>query len=310
MRLRINKFSKLLGLIIAISTLTSNNLLSQVNIHVLGVTQDAGRPQAGCTKPCCINDIGELRPHIKRTCLGITLHNNNSILIEATPDLTSQWDLLSKLNNDISPNSILITHAHIGHYTGLIYLGREAMNTNNISVFSGPRFIDFIKNNGPWDQLVNLNNIELTGINEERSIRFSELTIRALKVPHRDEYSETYGYLFKGEIKTLLFIPDIDKWSKWNISIDSLVKTVDYALLDGTFYGQSELPNRDMSEVPHPFVSESMDQWEKWDAIQKSKVYFIHFNHSNPLLNRQSEEFVNVLKKGFNIAETGMSFEL
>jgi pyrroloquinoline quinone biosynthesis protein B len=310
MRPIINKFCKPLGLIIAISTLSSNNLLSQVTVHVLGIAQDAGRPQAGCKKICCVNDMGELRPPIKRTCLGVTLSDNNSLLIEATPDLTSQWSLLSKLNNDISPNSILITHAHVGHYTGLINLGREAMNTKKIDVFSGPRFIDFIKNNGPWDQLVKLNNIKLTGINEDESIQFSELKIRALKVPHRDEYSETYGYLFEGKIKTLLFIPDIDKWSKWDISIDSLIRKVDYALLDGTFYGQSELPNRDMSEIPHPFVSESIEQWEKWDASEKTKVYFIHFNHSNPLINRQSNEFINVLKKGFHMAKTGMSFEL
>ena len=62
MRPIINKFCKPLGLIIAISTLSSNNLLSQVTIHVLGIAQDAGRPQAGCKKICCVNDMGELRP--------------------------------------------------------------------------------------------------------------------------------------------------------------------------------------------------------------------------------------------------------
>ena len=310
MKMKINKFSKLLRIFIVLSTLTSNRLICQVSIHVLGIAQDAGRPQAGCTKACCVDAYGDHLPSSLRTSLGITLPDSNAILVEATPDLTAQWSHLSKLNNNISPNTILVTHAHIGHYTGLINLGREAMNTNNIDVFSGPRFTNFLKNNGPWSQLVEFNNIHLRKFNEKQSIHFSELKIRALKVPHRDEYSETYGYLFEGKTKTLLFIPDIDKWAKWKIDIDSLIKTVNYALLDGTFYGQSELPNRNLSEIPHPFVSESIKQWENWEAKEKAKVFFIHFNHSNRLFDSRSKEYLYVYEKGFNIAATGMRFEL
>lgn len=304
------QFIQLLIIFAVTSISTSNPLFAQAHVHVLGVAQDAGRPQAGCRKTCCVDKFGKSRPNAMSTSLGITLPDNNSILVEATPDLTNQWNLLNRLNNNISPNAIFITHAHIGHYSGLIHLGREAMNTSNILVYGGPRLTSFLKNNGPWGQLVELNNIRLKSINENQQISFIGLTVKALKVPHRDEYSETFGYVFQGKSKTLLFIPDIDKWSKWNINMDSLIKTVDYALLDGTFFGQSELPGRNMSEIPHPFVSESIKKWRKWRTSEKAKVYFIHMNHSNPLFNIKSEEYETIYNEGFNVAVTGMSFTL
>ena len=67
-------------------------------------------------------------------------------------------------------------------------------------------------------------------------------------VPHRDEFSETVGFEIKGENKTAVFIPDIDKWSKWNSDLKELIKRVDYAFLDATFYKNGEIPSRDMSE--------------------------------------------------------------
>lgn len=299
-----------LSIILFLSFFLTPILKAQVEIHVLGISQDAGRPQVGCNKTCCLDSLGIPLPYEMPSCLGITLPDSSSILVEATPSLSKQWNTLSKLNHDLAPEKIFITHAHIGHYSGLMYLGREAMNCNNIDIYGGQRFTNFIKNNGPWDQLVNLKNIRLKKVNEKQKIEIGDLIIQALKVPHRDEYSETYGYIFNGKNKSLLFIPDIDKWAKWHHDIDSIIQTVDYALLDGTFYDQSELPNRDMSQIPHPFVSESIDQWKLWSTDKKNKIYFIHLNHSNPLFNKNSKEYSQVKQQGFNIAETGMKFIL
>ena len=81
--------------------------------------------------------------------------------------------------------NIFITHAHIGHYTGLMYFGREALGSKGIKVNVLPRMYDFINLNGPWSQLVNLENIALNKINFRDTIEIRpNLTVVPIKVSH------------------------------------------------------------------------------------------------------------------------------
>ena len=65
-----------------------------------------------------------------------------------------------------------------------------------------------------------------------------------------------------------------------------------------------------MREVPHPFVSESIQLFSSLPSTEKSKVVFIHFNHTNPLLKKESAEKKNVKQDGFDVAAEGMLIEL
>jgi pyrroloquinoline quinone biosynthesis protein B len=279
-------------------------------IVVLGVAQDAGYPQLGCNKECCkaVYDSKEKKKHVVSLAL---VNNADSTyhLFEATPDITQQLASLQShlIKKNFAPSSVFITHAHIGHYTGLIYFGREAMNSSAIPVYTLPGLDSFLRSNGPWTQLTALNNIELRKLKADSALSLSSnIQITALQVPHRDEFSETAGFIIETKSKKLLFIPDIDKWSKWNRNIIELIQQVDYALLDATFYKDGELPNRNMSEVPHPFVQESMELFKDMRAADKQKIYFIHFNHTNPLLKTKSSAADEVKQKGFNIATEGL----
>jgi pyrroloquinoline quinone biosynthesis protein B len=172
------------------------------------------------------------------------------------------------------------------------------------------RMFDFLSNNGPWDQLIKLENIALQKIQNELTIKLnSRISITPILVPHRDEYSETVCYLVSTMKKKILYIPDIDKWHLWDKNIKEMVNIVDYALLDGTFYKDGEL-NRDMSEIPHPFVKESMNLFLDLSKQNKQKVYFTHLNHTNPLLIQNSNEQLEVKKLGFNFAQDNLILEL
>jgi pyrroloquinoline quinone biosynthesis protein B len=216
----------------------------------------------------------------------------------------------SKTATDL-PDGIFLTHAHIGHYTGLMYLGKEAMNAKQLPVYAMPKMKTFLEQNGPWSQLVNQKNILIQPIAENKAITLGDgVSVTPLLVPHRDEYSETVGYLISGPRKKLLFIPDIDKWEKWNQDINTLISKVDYALIDATFFDATEINNRPISEIPHPFVIESMERFKYMTIRDKKKIYFIHFNHTNPLLNINSDASQKILKAGFNIAIQGNIFPL
>ena len=282
-------------------------------IYILGVAQDAGFPQAGCYKPHCMPGWNDPEKKINVTSLGlIDPTSKKKYIFEATPNFPEQLFLLEQEapSDDFSLNGIFITHAHIGHYTGLMYLGREAIGAKGLPVYVMPKMEQYLRENGPWSQLIALNNISLMPLRNDRSEVLNNLKVTPFLVPHRDEFSETVGYSIQGPKKTALFIPDINKWSQWKENILERIQLVDYALIDATFYDNNELPGRDMSKIPHPFVVETMATLSLLPREQREKVWFIHMNHTNPLLNSNSDQAKGVRAQGFNIASTGLRLKL
>jgi len=275
-------------------------------IVVLGIAQDAGYPQAGCNKDCC-NEAWD-NPSKRRnvSCLSLVDPiSKEQWLFDATPDIKFQLQLLENKSEINNLSGLFLTHAHIGHYTGLMHLGREVMGCEKLPVYCMQRMQDFIKNNAPWNQLVKIENIDLKLLKNDSTIRLNErINVTPFLVPHRDEYSETVGYKITANKKKLIFIPDINKWEQWDKDIREIIKNIDYAFLDATFYKNGEL-DRDMSEIPHPFVEESMMLFNNLKETEKEKIYFIHFNHTNPLLIKGSNAQEEVITRGFNIAEEG-----
>ena len=289
------------------------NKPNDVILKVLGTIQDGGIAHMGCNKVCCLKYFKNNTFRVGVSSLGISnLKNETNYLIDATPNINHQLKALIGTSNPSEKlNGIFLTHAHMGHYSGLLNFGREAMNSKNIPLYLMPRFYNFIQDNGPWNQLVKLENVMLKRIYDREKITLeSNLSITPIQVPHRDEYSETVGFLIEGNTKSALYIPDIDKWEKWNNSIVELIKNVDYAFLDGTFYDEKEVNNRDISEIPHPFIIESLKLFNPLDKSEKNKIYFIHLNHTNPLLNSDSSEYNRVIREGFNVADPNMEFFL
>jgi len=277
-------------------------------IMVLGVAQDGGYPHMGCEKNCC--KMAWKDEKLRRNVVSLALVDPKTKkwwLFEATPDIKAQLqDFRTKTHEAYPylPEGVFLTHAHIGHYTGLMEFGREVMATHYLKVYVLPKFKTFLIQNGPWSQLVNLKNINLIELKANDPIDVAENKITAFTVPHRDEYSETAGFKIETPTKKYLFIPDVDKWSKWDKSIIEEVKKVDIAMLDATFYTNAELGNRPISEVPHPLVGETEALFDRENITLKSKIFFIHFNHTNPLLWDQDTQ-ETLIKNGFNFAKQG-----
>ena len=284
----------------------------QPYILTLGIAQDGGYPHLGCTKQCC--NQAWLNDSMKRGVVCLALVDPSSKkwwLFEATPDIKEQLHYFQSLTHGqypFLPEGIFVTHAHIGHYTGLMELGREVMSTRNVPVFALPKMKAFLETNGPWSQLVTLGNIVLPVVKADSPVFITpDISVTAFTVPHRDEYSETAGFRIETRKMKYLFIPDINKWDKWDRNIVEEVKKVDIAFIDATFYEPGELPGRNMATVPHPFVTETMHLFEQEPAEVKAKVCFIHFNHTNPLMWDIAKRH-EVEKKGFKVAAQGIKY--
>lgn len=284
-------------------------------VVVLGVAQDGGVPHAGCEKACCREAWADANLRRRVSCLAIVDPSSGERwMIEATPDFAAQLHLLDQITADSTREAlqgILLTHGHIGHYSGLMQLGREVMGTRQVPVYAMPRMFDFLSRNGPWEQLVRLQNVTLQAMSDGIPMALNQrITVIPFLVPHRDEYTETAGFRIVGPQRSALFIPDIDKWEKWDKRIEDLIASADVAFLDGTFYAEGEIPGRDMSEIPHPFIVESIRRFSALPAAERAKVRFIHLNHTNPALRAKSAAVQEIIKSGFHVAQEGERFEL
>ena len=289
-------------------------------VLVLGTAQDAGLPQLACRCEAC--EEARSDPACARGASSLLLVDPASgrrWLFDASPDLPEQ---LERARGHGGPaegvtgrpalfDGVFLTHAHIGHYTGLMYLGREAYGSETTPVHVTPRLAEFLSTNGPWDQLVEQGRIELEVMAPGSHVELGGgLSVESMRVPHRDEYSDTVAYRIVGPRRSVLYLPDIDKWARWHRSLEEELGRVDLALIDGTFYSGAELPGRDMSEIPHPFIVETLARLAAAPRALRERVVFTHLNHSNPAADASSEAAAAVRASGASVAVEGARYEL
>lgn len=282
---------------------------------VLGTAQDGGYPQAGCAKECCRPAWQDFSQRRFVSCLAVVdPESNQRWMFDCTPDFRDQLRLLDGVAPSDSPvllDGILPTHAHIGHYTGLMHLGREVLGAGAVPVYAMPRMKYFLESNGPWSQLVELKQIDVRRLSAGQRLTLNpRVVVTPIQVPHRDEFSETVGFKVEGPSRSVLYLPDIDKWERWELSVESVLAGVDLAFLDGTFMDQNELPGRDMAEIPHPLIRESLQRFAALPTKEKAKIRFIHLNHSNPALKAGSASQREIRRAGMGLAEQGARHRL
>jgi len=285
----------------------------------LGTVQDGGLPHAGCRCERC--EAARRDPRLARrvASLAVVLPASRKVyLVDATPDVERQLAALAPLRQapagrvDRQPvDGVLLTHAHIGHYLGLAHFGFEVLNTRGLPVWATPRMARFLSDNGPWDQLVRLGNVELRPVEPGGTIELGDgVRATSLAVPHRDEYSDTVAYLFRGPRRSLLYVPDTDSWARWQRPLPEVLAGVDVALVDGTFYSPEELPGREVTKIGHPLITETMGLLGEAVRAGRLRVVFTHLNHSNPGLDAHSAARRALEGRGFAVLAEGDEFEL
>jgi len=202
----------------------------------------------------------------------------------------------------------------MGHYTGLLQLGHEAYGSKALPLMVAPGMAQFFRTNDPWKHALSLGSYTIEPLLFDRAYRISEdLSVTAIQVPHRDEFSDTSAFRIQGPNRALLFLPDIDKWERfddWGRRIEDEIAKVDVALLDGSFFAEGEIPGRAMAQIPHPFIQESIERFGGLPATERAKIRFFHLNHTNPAADPESDAAALVRKAGMAIAADGERHDL
>jgi pyrroloquinoline quinone biosynthesis protein B len=287
---------------------------------VLGSAQDAGLPQVGCRLACC--ETARRDPSLRRLAASLLIADPRSgrrWLVDATPDLREQVELArghppGRAADGPRPplfEGLFLTHAHMGHVAGLLQLGREAYDARGLPVHASPALCELLAGNAPWRLLVDSGGLELRPLAPGGTVELApDLSVTALAVPHRAEFSDTLAFVVRGPRRALLYLPDIDAWERWEPPLERALAGVDVALLDGTFFADDEVPGRDLAGVPHPRIKHTLARLASLPAGERRKVLFTHLNHTNPAARGDGEAAAAVLAAGMDVAREGLLLEL
>jgi pyrroloquinoline quinone biosynthesis protein B len=268
---------------------------------VLGIAQDGGVPHAGCRQSLCVEARRDPTRRIRVASLGVVDPSaGKRFLVDATPDFAAQMELLGG-----PPHGILLTHAHVGHYIGLAQLGREVLGARRVPVYCTPSMARFLRQNKPWSRLVALENITIREVAPGKEVVLTDsLRATPIKVPHRDEDSDTVAWSIRGPSRSILWLPDIDKWEKWDRTLASLLEDPALiAFVDGTFSSADEIPGRALTDIPHPLAPETAALLSGLPNA-KGRVFLVHLNHTNRLL-WDADARAALAARGLGVAEEG-----
>jgi pyrroloquinoline quinone biosynthesis protein B len=232
-------------------------------------------------------------------------------LIDASPDLPAQLETVKEAlggvhGSGIPLEAILITHIHMGHYWGLGHLGKEGMMPRGLPVYAPPGVARFLLENSPFKDMVGWGAMEVRTVQPGEAVEMAEgLKVQAERIPHREDFSDTVGWLVEGPRARVLYAPDMDHLED---GLVDMMTGVDVNLVDGTFFYRDEVPGA-MGWVPHPPVEESMVRLRRVVEADRRVVY-THFNHTNPLCDPRSPEFGKVVSQGLGVAMDGLAMDV
>lgn len=263
--------------------------------EILGSAQDGGVPHLGCDCDTCSRARED--KNLQRYATGLKVYDEEkdvNYIFDASSDIRFQI-------GDEFIDGIFLSHAHLGHITGLLYLGKESFNANMVDVYCSESVADFLRDSHPYRLLIDRNNIVLNTFDEDENLNGMGMNVEPVEVIHRYAPTDMHAFRIRSGSNTLLYLTDIDHWTE---TAEEQVREADVALIDGCFWSDDEIDRYD--RVPHPTIKDSLERFEG----SGTDIIFTHLNHTNPVLLPDSDERDEVEDRGFRVAEDGMEIEL
>lgn len=301
--------------------------MSTLQVRILGSAAGGGSPQWNCNCTVCSavrrGDAGT-QPRTQSS-LAIRAGDGPWLLVNASPDVHRHVELMPNEHRAHGGRStpfagVLLTDAEIDHASGLLLL-RES--TEPLRLFATSQVHDALTNEWPlvtmlddwcgvdWHELAaghtsTLPGFELTadcfttGEDAPRYQRSAGGPGTSIGVTFRDAAGHSVTYC-----------PTIEVWSD---ALASRLEASDLVLVDGTFWGATELADeglgtrsaRDMGHVPLG----GDDGTAMLLAALDTRVAVVHINNTNRILLEGSPERRALDAHGITVAHDGLDLEI
>lgn len=267
-----------------------------MRVKVLGSAQDGGVPHLGCGCGRC-RGAREDR-NLQRSPASVKVYDEEkevNYLFDVSPDIRFQV-------GDEFIDGIFVSHAHLGHLTGLLYLGTEAFNADRVPVYCSEKVDRFLHENPPYRLLMDRDNVETNVFADGEVVDVMGIEVTPFEVVNKGYVpTDTHAFTIQSDRTTLFYVTDVDRWAEETLDA---IRAADIAIIDGCFWSAEEVER--YQHVPHPPMEDSIADLAGFDT----DIYFTHMNHTNPVLDPDSPEREMVEENGFRVVDDGMEIEL
>jgi len=306
-----------------------------MQVHVLGSAAGGGFPQWNCNCENCKGLRTQTIRALRRTqsSIAVSADSENWVLFNASPDILAQLHAMPAIQparavRDTGIRSVVLIDSQIDHTAGLLML-RESGHPLRIYC-TEPVYEDLTTGNPLFKVLSHYCKVDWQPIRfadgkcEFRVPAVEELKFTAYPLkskappysPHRNNSHEgdTIGVVVE-DLKSnrkLFYSPGLGEIEK---HVLPLLEDADCLLVDGTFWRDDEMvvagiAQKYAHELGHLPQSGNGGMIEVLQRLKKSRKILIHINNTNPILNEESPERMQLAQAGIEVAFDGMEIQL
>ncbi|GAB3442393.1 pyrroloquinoline quinone biosynthesis protein PqqB [Actinophytocola sediminis] len=296
-----------------------------MKVRLLGTAAGGGFPQWNCACPRCAAcragspDV----PPRAQDCLAVSQDGQDWYLVNASPDIRAQLLAEPALTPGPGPRDTplrgaLLTDAELDHTLGLMLL-RES---GGLPVWAPPAVLhaladrfpirDTVARYGDWrwqpvGAAIGGLTVSSFAVSDKRPKYARDSTVAGpWVVAYRIEDPATGG--------SLVYAPCL---ATWPVGFDEFVAGADCVLLDGTFHsaremtgtGTSAAAQHAMGHVPIDGPDGSLARIRSL-ASPGTRWLYTHLNNTNPVLDRGTPEYRQVVAAGVEVPVDGTSLDL
>jgi pyrroloquinoline quinone biosynthesis protein B len=246
-----------------------------MRLRLLGTAAGGGVPQWNCACPSC-EYSRNTRTHRTQECALVSGNGDDWYLINASPDLRTQLIAAPEVTpgperRQTPLRGVFLTDAELDHTLGLFSL-REA---ESLDVYATPAVLSALEKAMPVKAMTNA---RWHAINIGETTAFPGFTAKAFplgeKRPRYAEGAEGSNWVIGLRLNDVVYAPCFPEWTA---ELDEALEGARIAVLDGTFFEASEMPN----VSGHLSIEDSRKHLKRFE---NTEFRYTHLNNTNPLL--------------------------
>ena len=303
-----------------------------MHIRILGSAAGGGFPQWNCNCRNCrgVRDGSVAAQPRTQSSIALSDDGERWILCNASPDIRAQIAAFPALQparrpRDTAIGAIVLLDSQIDHTTGLLSLREgcphQVWCTDMVHEDLSTGFPLF-KMLSHWNGGLSWNRIELDqsfSIPACPNLRFTPLPLRSAAPPyspHRfDPHPGDNIGLIVEDLRSggkLFYAPGL---GKVDAPLLEIMAASDVLLVDGTLWEDDEMQRRGVGtrtgrEMGHLAQNGPGGMLEVLEQLPRQRKVLIHINNTNPILDEDSAERAELVRRKVEVAYDGMSIEL
>lgn len=301
-------------------------------IHVLGSAAGGGFPQWNCNCPNCHGvRTGTIQAKARtQSSIAISENGIDWVLLNASPDIRQQlFDFKAaqpaRKLRDTGIRDVILMDSQLDHTTGLLTLREgcpiKVWCTDMVyqDLTTGFPVFNMLKHWNGGLQYQQIDPKQAFKIADFEDLEFIPLIIQSAAPPysphrHDPHEGDNIALIIRDHKtqKQLFYAPGLGKIDE---QIMQIMRDSDCVMIDGTLWTDDEMQHTGVGsktgrEMGHLYISGEGGSLSYLNQLSRPKKVLIHINNTNPILDENSAQCVELKAHGVEVAFDGMQIKL